>query len=208
MSLQDPGNADWFMDTGATAHLHNDTGILKSFSDKCNNSKFSVLVGNGSRIPVTNIGHSTLSLNPFRPLHLKNILITPQIIKNLVSVRQFTRDNKCSIEFDEFGFSVKDFRTKQTLVRCDSTGDLYPVTASTPQALITTTSTTWYQRLGHPGTPVFKHLISNKAISCNKLDSCVMRVNLASMFVCLLICQKPMLYFHFKLFILMCGLLL
>ncbi|GKF55752.1 hybrid signal transduction histidine kinase M [Tanacetum coccineum] len=25
------------------------------------------------------------------------------------SVRQFVRDNKCTIEFDEFGFSVKDY---------------------------------------------------------------------------------------------------
>lgn len=27
LSLQDPGNADWYMDTGATAHLHADTGL-------------------------------------------------------------------------------------------------------------------------------------------------------------------------------------
>ncbi|KAL4555611.1 hypothetical protein LXL04_038235 [Taraxacum kok-saghyz] len=153
MSLQDPHNAEWFMDTGATAHLHNDTGILKSFSNTCSFSDFSVLVGNGSRIPVTKSGHSTLGSNPFRTLHLKNILITPQIIKNLVSVRKFTRDNKCSIKFDEFGFSVKDFRTKQTLLRCDSTGDLYPVTSSSPQACLSVNSSTWHQRLGHPSDP-------------------------------------------------------
>ncbi|KAI3792415.1 hypothetical protein L2E82_06292 [Cichorium intybus] len=27
MSLQDPGNADWYMDTGATTHLHADSGL-------------------------------------------------------------------------------------------------------------------------------------------------------------------------------------
>jgi hypothetical protein len=40
------------------------------------------------------------------PLHLRDVLVTPRIIKNLVSVRQFTTDNNCSVDFDPFGFSV------------------------------------------------------------------------------------------------------
>ncbi|XP_042756670.2 LOW QUALITY PROTEIN: retrovirus-related Pol polyprotein from transposon RE1 [Lactuca sativa] len=170
MTLQDPNNADWYMDTGATAHLHADSSSLKSFKHKCTNSNISVLVGNGSRIPVTKIAHSTLAL-PFRTLILKNVPITPQIIKNLVSVRQFTRDNKCSIEFDKFGFSVKDFLTKRTLLRCDSTGDLYPVTKPSPQVFLSLSSSLWHQRLGHPSQPVLKQLISSNSISCNKNDS-------------------------------------
>ncbi|GKD75671.1 ribonuclease H-like domain-containing protein [Tanacetum coccineum] len=48
-----------------------------------------------------------------------------------------TVKNKCTVEFDEFGFSVKDFWTRQILLRCDSTGDLYPVTTPTlPQAYL------------------------------------------------------------------------
>ncbi|GJU51483.1 type I inositol polyphosphate 5-phosphatase 4-like protein [Tanacetum coccineum] len=71
--------------------------------------------------------------------------------KNLISVRQFVRENKCTVEFDEFGFSVKDFWTRQILLRCDSTGDLYPVTTPTlPQAYLVSQHT-WHQRLGHPG---------------------------------------------------------
>ncbi|GJS75507.1 hypothetical protein Tco_0725388 [Tanacetum coccineum] len=41
----------------------------------------------------------------------------------------FIRDNNCTIEFDAFGFSVKDFMTRRVLLRCDSTGDLHPITA-------------------------------------------------------------------------------
>ncbi|GJS82141.1 ribonuclease H-like domain-containing protein [Tanacetum coccineum] len=95
-----------------------------------------VLVGDGKSIHVTNTGHSTLP-TPYRTLHLNNVLITPNIVKNLISVRQFVRENKCTIEFDEFGFSVKDFWTCQILLRCDSMGDLYPVTSpSYPQAFL------------------------------------------------------------------------
>nr|GEX46428.1 ribonuclease H-like domain-containing protein [Tanacetum cinerariifolium] len=51
---------------------------------------------------------------------------------NLIYVRQFVRDNNCTIEFDAIGFSVKDFLTRRVLLRCDSTGDLYPITAPSP----------------------------------------------------------------------------
>lgn len=75
LTLQDLANSERYMDIRANAHLHSIRGILYSFSNKCNN--FSVLVGNGSRIPVTNVGQSTLGHNPFRTLHLHNVLITP-----------------------------------------------------------------------------------------------------------------------------------
>lgn len=94
------------------------------FSKVSNKSNYfsSVFVGDGSSIPVSKVGHSVLSpSNPYRTLVLHNVLITPQIIKNLIYVRQFYCENSCSIKFESYGFSVKDFKTKQTLMRCDST---------------------------------------------------------------------------------------
>ncbi|GKB94297.1 hypothetical protein Tco_0980434 [Tanacetum coccineum] len=122
MTLQNP---NWNMDTGASSHLADNTSILTS----CSNSSIypSVFVGNGHSIPVTHTGHSFLHTSS-KPLHLNHILVTPHIIKNLISVRQFTRDNDVSVEFDAYGFSVKDYQTGRILLRCDSTGDLYPVT--------------------------------------------------------------------------------
>lgn len=74
--------------------------------------------------------------NPYRPLTLKNALITPKIIINSIYVLQFTNDNSCSIKFDPYGFSRKDLLTKQIIFRYDSTRDLYPVTTATHQALV------------------------------------------------------------------------
>ncbi|KAJ9567043.1 hypothetical protein OSB04_003009 [Centaurea solstitialis] len=170
MNLGDSSTSGWHMDTGATDHVHAHTGILDSISDK--RDSCSVLVGNGSPIPVSTTGHALFPIkNPYRPLHLHNILITPHIIKNLISVRQFTRHNKCSIEFDEFGFTLKDYKTRQPLIRCDSNGPLYPVTSSAPQVFLSSSSSVWHQRLGHPGDHVLKSLISNKFISCNKEET-------------------------------------
>lgn len=114
MNLNDPNNNDWYIDNGTTDNLHPDPRI----SDHVNCSF--VFVGDGSKIVVNKIGNTDLSyLHPYHPLTLKNVLITPNIIKNLIYVRRFTDDNWCSIEFDPFGFHVKDLQTKQILLRCD-----------------------------------------------------------------------------------------
>ncbi|GJW00611.1 hypothetical protein Tco_1555862 [Tanacetum coccineum] len=138
MTLQNP---TWHMDTGASSHLNFNASNLSTIFDKRLFS--SVHVGDGNSIPVTNTDHSIIP-SFHRPLHLHNALVTPNIIKNLISVRQFTRDNNCTIEFDAFGFFVKDFLTCHILLRCDSSGDLYPVTkpSTSPTAFLSTSVST------------------------------------------------------------------
>jgi hypothetical protein len=58
-----------------------------------------ITVGNGSTILVSYHGTSTLS-TANTTFHLNNVLIAPALVRNLLSVRQFTCDNSCSIEFD------------------------------------------------------------------------------------------------------------
>ncbi|GJS20706.1 hypothetical protein Tco_0449338 [Tanacetum coccineum] len=121
VTLQDLTNGAWNMDTGASSHLNSS---ITSISDVFNTCIYpSVSVGDGHSIPITNTGHSILPI-AYGSLHLNNVLITPNIFKNLISMRQFVRDNNCTIEFDAFGFSVKDFTTRRVLLRCDSTRDL------------------------------------------------------------------------------------
>nr|GEY26741.1 ribonuclease H-like domain-containing protein [Tanacetum cinerariifolium] len=109
MTLQEPADLNWNIDTAASSRLNSSTSNLSTIFNSCKYP--SVLIGDGKYIPVTNTGHSTLR-TPHRTLHLNNVLIKPNIVKNLISVRQFARDDKCTIEFDEFGFSVKDFWTR------------------------------------------------------------------------------------------------
>ncbi|GKA93738.1 ribonuclease H-like domain-containing protein [Tanacetum coccineum] len=169
MTPQDPS---WNMDTGESSHLTDNTGMLTSFS---NSSIYpSVFVGNGNSIPVTHTRHSFLHTS-HKPLHLNHILVTPNKIKNLIFVQKFTRDNDVFVEFDAYGFSVKDYQTQKLLLRCDSMGDLYPVTQQpplqNPVVLLLLSSTTWHRRLGHPGKDVLRRLESSNLISCNKSKS-------------------------------------
>nr|GEV67870.1 ribonuclease H-like domain-containing protein [Tanacetum cinerariifolium] len=55
-----------------------------------------VSVGDGYSIPVTNYGHRILP-TPHRPLHLHNLFITPNIVKNLISALLTAnhRDYRC-----------------------------------------------------------------------------------------------------------------
>ena len=67
---------------------------------------------------------------------------------------------------------MKDFRTKNEIVRCNSSGDLYPFwwPSSPAHALSTTTSssTLWHRRLGHLSSQALSHLASVFSFPCNK----------------------------------------
>ncbi|GJW18774.1 ribonuclease H-like domain-containing protein [Tanacetum coccineum] len=167
--LMASSDQQWYMDTGATSHLSSHTGNLQTTS--LNRNFHSVIVENGSFISVTHSRHLQIP-NPYRLLHLKNVLVTPNIIKNLVFVRKFTTDNKCPIDFDPYGFTVRDYHTRQTLLRCDSTGDLYPLhVVASAFALLTNNHSLWHQRLGHPGDNVIQTLSSRGLVSYNKQNT-------------------------------------
>ena len=107
-----------------------------------------IVVGNDSLLPVTANGATVISPS----LHLNNVLVSQQLIKNLISVCQFTLDNNCSIEFDPTGCSVKDLLSRNVIVRCNSSGPLYPLRLPAAHSLVAATeSSLWRHRLGHPG---------------------------------------------------------
>jgi histone deacetylase 1/2 len=150
------GGGDWFMDTGATSHMASGAGILNSTPTPTVHRH--ITVGNGQSIPIEGTGHATVPTSS-SPLQLRNILIAPNLVKNLVSVRALTRDNS----------------TKTVLLRCDSSGELYPLrhhsttSAPSPTALLTSDdSNLWHARLGHPGHVVLQQLSRSIGFSCSK----------------------------------------
>jgi hypothetical protein len=101
------------------------------------------------------------------------VLLVPHLIRNLLSIRKFTRDNNCSVEFDALGFSVKDPKTRRVIPRCNTDGDLYTFPGTPrrtpPTAMLATTSAElWHQRLGHPGQDAMSTLQRLSFIQCNK----------------------------------------
>jgi hypothetical protein len=111
-----------------------------------------------------------------RPFYHNDVLVAPDLVQSLLSVRRFTTDNSCSMEFDSFGLSVKYLATQSVIVRYNSSGPLYtiPLSASAtfstdapPYALAAAASTsTWHRRLGHPGPDVLSQLSRSSTIRC------------------------------------------
>jgi hypothetical protein len=98
--------------------------------------------------------------------------VSPSLVKNLVSLRQLTRYNNISIEFDHYGSSVKDLHTRAETLRCDSTVDLYPLHLPQHQsfhAFKAMSIELWHQRLGHPGTHTLSQALKSFDFSCNKI---------------------------------------
>ncbi|GKC22580.1 receptor-like protein kinase HSL1 [Tanacetum coccineum] len=107
-------------------------------------------------------------VSPVQQSHSGSTTAPPGSMGLTIIPGQFVRNNNCTIEFDVFGFSVKDFKTRRVLLRCDSTGNLYLVTAPSPiPHAFLVSQHTWHQRLGHPGHDVLRNLVSNNVISCN-----------------------------------------
>jgi histone deacetylase 1/2 len=102
------------------------------------------------------------------------------MIHNLLSIRQFTTDNSCSVEFDTSGLSVKDLATGCPLLRCDSNGPLYtlwlpvsdastsPSSSLSAALAVTPSSTTWHRHLGHPDRDVLAQISHSGDISCTR----------------------------------------
>jgi hypothetical protein len=110
------------------------------------------------------------------PFYLNNVLVTLDIIQNLISVRCFTTDNWCSIEFDLFGLSGKDISTRNMITRCNSLGTLYMMrlpshpahssSAFSPSALVASMST-WHRHLAHPSVDVLSKLSHDSSVVCS-----------------------------------------
>lgn len=132
-------------------------------------------MANGIKVPIESSGSLSFT-TPNRPLALKSVLVTQSLIKNLISVRRFSKDNSCSVEFDPFGFTLKDLRSQKRILHSDSTGDLYPLlpspnkATSQPQSFLTTSSNVWHRCLAHCNNQTLNSLLSNSVLSCNKRD--------------------------------------
>jgi hypothetical protein len=134
------------------------------------------MVANGSCLPVTSVGVT----GPPGSFRIPDVLVAPSLVHNLLSIRRFTVDNSCFVEFDSYGLTMKDSATRRPLLRCDSTGPLYTLrlphatssSSSSPDTAAvfaaTTSSTTWHRRLGHPGRDALLQLTRSATIPCTR----------------------------------------
>ncbi|KAL5766826.1 hypothetical protein ACOSP7_017443 [Xanthoceras sorbifolium] len=107
----------WYIDSGATNHITADLNNLSLKNEYKGNEKLAV--GNGNLLPISHFGCSYISSNTSasKPLCLNNILHVPTIIKNLLSISQFTKNNNAIVEFNFDFCLIKDQNSKRVLLQ-------------------------------------------------------------------------------------------
>ncbi|PKU80692.1 Retrovirus-related Pol polyprotein from transposon TNT 1-94 [Dendrobium catenatum] len=174
---QSPSYTDWFLDSGATSHMTNSLENLSIAAPYTGTDN--ITIGDGSSVSIENSGKGLLP-TPSRKILLSQILHSPSLKYNLLSISQLTRDNNLAIIFDPNGFYFKDLQTHQILLRGPCTDGLYniktPSNNAPKVALHSEAGRTvpWHDRLGHPNRKILTRIAScNPAlkIDCN-FSSC------------------------------------
>jgi hypothetical protein len=143
----------WVINFGASTHMSFDDGTLSS--TRALPTPQYVTVDNDTSMLVFISGHIFLHTPSRYSFVLNNILHVPKLIRNILSINKFTRDNFWSIEFDSFGFSMIDIQTKIVIFCCNSSREPYtmlpPTKANKVFTFLSTiiTAKIWHCRLGH-----------------------------------------------------------
>ncbi|KAJ0043956.1 hypothetical protein Pint_18655 [Pistacia integerrima] len=74
-------------------------------------SKDRVIIGNGSSLPITHMG----SCSPTPTLQLNDVLVVPNLTKNLLSVSKLTNDFPLSVSFTDNDFIIQNLQTQKVV---------------------------------------------------------------------------------------------
>jgi hypothetical protein len=75
---------EWTIDSGATAHMCNDISFFSSIKQLKNPKR--IIMGNTTAINTEYIGEIQISVGDSNTATITNVLYTPQMAKNLISV--------------------------------------------------------------------------------------------------------------------------
>lgn len=166
---------DWYIDSGATAHMCNDRRFFRRFRDVWNEN---ILIANSETLAVEGVGDIQIEACGVEAM-LKNVNYVPGICTNLLSVKQITEEGhsvsfegkNCAIRKKDgtiiatgymhegmYRMKIKPLCEKAFLV--ESVGD---ITDGCDEAIM------WHRKLGHPSYGKMRFL--QKHISELKIPS-------------------------------------
>jgi transposase InsO family protein len=158
-SVFEPEASDWFLDTGASAHMTPTHSTLDQSTTYT--GKDCVIVGNGASLPITHTG----KISPSPDLHLLDVLVVPHLTKNLLSISKLTRDFPLSVTFTNNFFTVQDRRTGRVVATGKRDGGLYVLERGIPAFISVLKNKSlhasydlWHSRLGHVNHSIISFL--------------------------------------------------
>ena len=90
--------SEWTADTGASNHMTGQPGMLTNIHEYSGSDV--VIIGDGSSIPITGTGTSSIKQKDIK-LPLYDVLLVPELEKNLLSVNQLTSQYPVNCDFSD-----------------------------------------------------------------------------------------------------------
>ncbi|GKV50770.1 hypothetical protein SLEP1_g57465 [Rubroshorea leprosula] len=153
---------NYYVDTGASDNMIFDSGKL--YYKRPYNGNQKVFTGDGTPLHISHIGSASLGR-----LKLNDVLVVPNLKKNLISISKVTDENPYIFEFSSNGFVIKDQITQAVVAKGTRKGQLYALEEGEKHALIAISNkasdSIWHQRLGHPNSNVLRTLASKNNIA-------------------------------------------
>ena len=142
--------SDWFLDTGASAHMtpaHLTLDHSTSYT-----SKDCVIIGNGASLPITHTG----KLSPSLDLQLLDVLVVPYLTKNLLSISKLTNNFPLSVTFTDNFLTVQNRQIGRVVAIGKRDGGLYVLECANYAFISVLKNKSlhasydlWHARLGH-----------------------------------------------------------
>lgn len=177
---QDIADQSWYFDSRATHHITNNLNNLNQATR--NFGKSWDIVANREPLSIRSICSAKINTySKAHPLLLTNMLHTPFISKNIISISQLTSQNNVTIEFDYTFFFVKDKKTKKELLQGKLRDGLYRLDTNSNNPILQVFSAFispkssllhWHRILGHPSHKV----LSQVPRTCNPTKKNNMKV--------------------------------
>ncbi|KAH9753212.1 retrovirus-related pol polyprotein from transposon RE1 [Citrus sinensis] len=120
-NYEGPADDGWYLDSGATHHLTNNMANMNVREEFKGSDQ--LVIGDGHGLSITHVGDACFTYKgsnvAYKSTHilLKDMLLVPDITKNLLSISKLTTDNNLSIEFTGDVCYVKDSLTRQVLLK-------------------------------------------------------------------------------------------
>ena len=163
---------EWTTNIGASNHMTANSGLLSNLKTYAGYDY--VFISDGSPLTIDAIG-DILVTDGKNKLMLRDVLLVPQLTRNLLSISQLTQQYLVKCEFTDDLFCVKERATGRILIMGQRKGDLYMLSkkkeanffkeANFSNRHTSGTEELWHQHLGHPQNSTINILRTNKLIS-------------------------------------------
>lgn len=174
-------NNDWYIDSGASAHMSKDAAIVTEVRASDSDT---VTVANSTTLNVEGQGLVKLS-SSLMDINVHNVLIVPEICANLLSVSALVRKG-LRLVFDSQGCAVIEEKSGKIIANASEMNGLYRLDAKTRVSAnsllvpkINSVEMLWHRRLGHAGVDTIRRisgdiLINNGNLKLPQCEICVL----------------------------------